>query len=1440
MVLISSSEDKFDTPAAFKFAGTGFRLWQQKILFALELRDLDDVVLKRKTDEVHLQANKKARAFICSHLEDHVLQSVLQQEFKFGADIWDFLISRYDVSSRSERGRTSREFWQCDKDKSSCQDYITLLQTKAANARAVGASICDEEIINKLLCSMPIEFNSIISQFDQHDDIKLTELVTALISEERRLQSQTYSHESVHMTQIDLLKSRIAELEAGATTPIVICSHCKKRGHRKDQCWKLNPELRPNRFLKSNTQQEVHAYSSTLPTSSTESNQSTDWLLDCGCSHHMSPYVPEAKPVSVNSGVLMGNNDSVPIVGRGSKSIDLHSHCLVLDDVLHVPKLGQNLLSIGQSTGRGLKFVFEDDICNIYTKETMLTASSRPFVTVMKGNDNLYHTSQDVGKVSMQTNYAKRQVKTRSYDLWHQRLAHLNPHDVYILAKHPDSRIGVEASRSERPCEGCALGKMTRGKFYPANRRSDDLSVLEVSVIDLSGRIPTSSHNGSWYWMIILDRKEGWRDIHFLRSKSEAENIIIQHDQKSVRRLGNRTYRIQTIRTDNGGEFISNRLKEYFFQNGITHETIIPHVHEQVGDVERENRTLFEKAQCMRLSSGLPDEFWAETMETAAYIANRSPSSTRNFKSPFELRYGKVPCLSHLRVFGCQAWSHIPKTQRSKLQPRARSAIFVGYEQNRKGYRLFDMKTREFFSSRDVIFDESSFPAKKWCSETSQRLPHDSGMFDLIEKHSPRTQVCDRLEETDQIPFPESPQTDDEDNESRATRSSDVSDDPQDKPIEQTEMTGRPVRKRNPPGEWWKVNFAHAVDDEQLLVENRRNVLSNNEMLNNRTAWSCLLMNIRHPYSIDEFVLHSDVFSPSIEGVMASDIPIPSSMTEALDSKWKQYWERAAQQEYKTLIDRNTWELTSLPADRKPIRCKWVFAVKSTPAGLIEKFKARLVVKGFSQRPGIDFNETFSPVAHAESQRLILAIAVQFNLHLRQADIVSAFLNGDLDKSIYMTQPEGFTERNAEEFVCRLNKGLYGLKQAGLLWNKRLNQFLETNLGLTRTQADPCFYVKRTQDGIILLSLHVDDMLFAFSCEKEVQIMFNELHKEFGITDLGEPEKVLGIRIRRNSAGHIFCDQEIYIEETLKRFNMEHCSGTSLPHQSQLYLTTSDSCLESGQLPYSELVGSLNYIATRTRPDISYIVSNLCRFISKPAKEHWEAAKRVLRYLKATKTKGIQFCNSDPLIGYSDSNFAGDPECRRSTSGVVFTMSGGPISWKSQLQKSTALSALEAEYQALSLAAREATWLKQLIQEIGFHGQSPVLIFGDNQGCQHVASNRKTDARTKHIQVRFHYTRDRIEDKTILLRYLESHLMPADFLTKPIDFKKFQWCREKIGICDFDFRGRVEMNPKSALQKNSEGNIQVGSDKNRARAQPAQNSVAQKSDAEISNIRTAH
>ena len=501
----------------------------------------------------------------------------------------------------------------------------------------------------------------------------------------------------------------------------------------------------------------------------------------------------------------------------------------------------------------------------------------------------------------------------------------------------------------------------------------------------------------------------------------------------------------------------------------------------------------------------------------------------------------------------------------------------------------------------------------------------------------------------------------------------------------------------------------------------------------------------------------------------------------------------------------NTWTLQDLPQNRKAIASKWVFDVKPSLAGdgSVRKFKARLVIKGFSQRAGIDYSETFAPVAHMSSLKVVLTIAAQENLTLRQIDVVGAFLNGDIDGEIYMKQPDGFAVQGQRQKVCKLNKALYGLKQAGMIWNRQLDEFLTNILSFTRTVADPCVYHYMRQSTYAIMLIHVDDILIAHNDEIFCNDLILSFQEQWDVTDLGSPTRLLGMQINRDQTGSIFLHQEDYVQEILQRFNMVECKPASTPHQPGYYLSVSMSPTSDEKkndmktVPYSELVGSLNWLATNTRPNIANAVGTLCRFISNPGRQHWKAAQMVLRYLSGSADHGIKFSKSDQglthsLIGYSDADWAGNPDTRRSTTGFVFTLGGNPISWKSKLQQSTALSSVEAEYIALCEAGREAKWIRQLLNELNFAQSSSTVIFDDNRGCISISENNRTDARTKHIDVKYHFVRPLIRNQQIQVKYLSTDEMLADIFTKPssaVVFRKF--APRLVVPRTADLRGRV-------------------------------------------------
>jgi len=534
----------------------------------------------------------------------------------------------------------------------------------------------------------------------------------------------------------------------------------------------------------------------------------------------------------------------------------------------------------------------------------------------------------------------------------------------------------------------------------------------------------------------------------------------------------------------------------------------------------------------------------------------------------------------------------------------------------------------------------------------------------------------------------------------------------------------------------------------------------------------------------------------------ACEIQIPRSINEALSpgNTFYKEWSQATKAEIDSLLKNETWELCRLPNGRKAIDNKWVFKVKPNDEGFVEKFKARLVVKGYSQRPGIDFNETFSPVAHLTSVRLIFALAASLKLTLRQLDVVGAFLQAELQEEIYMRQPEGYVSEDST-LVCRLKKSLYGLKQAGLVWNDTINQFITKGLHFTRLSSDAYVYVMRCKQDIIIMSLSTDDLLLAHNCPILVESIVLKLSSRFPITDLGEPKRLLGMRISISDDG-ILLDQEAYVLEQLSKFEMTQCKHVDSPEQAGLYLDNSmcagtiEERQEMLRTPYRELVGALNWIATCTRPDISHAVSSLCQFPDTPGRQHWTSAKRVLRYLKGSSSSGLFFQADQPpiLTAFSDSDWAGDKDTRKSTTGYTVMMSGCAISWRSALQKIVACSSTEAEYIALSEAMREVIWLRQILSELGFIQEQPTAIMEDNQGCIAISKNRRTDKRTKHIDLRFHFCRDQIEQGSVKVDYCPTENMISDSLTKPINAPKFKWCREAMGVTASKLRGGVEYN----------------------------------------------
>ncbi|KAG4038241.1 hypothetical protein PC123_g26197 [Phytophthora cactorum] len=350
--------------------------------------------------------------------------------------------------------------------------------------------------------------------------------------------------------------------------------------------------------------------------------------------------------------------------------------------------------------------------------------------------------------------------------------------------------------------------------------------------------------------------------------------------------------------------------------------------------------------------------------------------------------------------------------------------------------------------------------------------------------------------------------------------------------------------------------------------------------------------------------------------------------------------------------------------------------------GEIERFKARLVAKGFSQKYGIDYDETFAPVAKLTSIRTLLSLAAKYNLTVHQMDVKTAFLNGSLDKDIYMVQPDGYKDEEHPDYVCQLQRSLYGLKQSPRMWNQTIDNFM-LELGFKKCEANHCIYVKRDDQDMIFVALYVDDLVLASNNDKLLKSTKKALSERFDMTDLGHLKYFLGMEIDQDVVtGKVSMRQTKFAKDILEKFGMEHSNPVKTPQDPGLKLT--NTMCEGGckheetmaKVPYRNAVGCLMYLMVGTRPDLAAAVGVLSQFAADPCPAHWQAHKRVFRYIKGTRTHGIeiQAASEDGLQGYSDADWAGDVETRRSTSGYTLMMNGGYISWRTKKQRTVALS----------------------------------------------------------------------------------------------------------------------------------------------------------------------
>ncbi|CAM8892868.1 unnamed protein product [Rhodiola kirilowii] len=911
-------------------------------------------------------------------------------------------------------------------------------------------------------------------------------------------------------------------------------------------------------------------------------------------------------------------------------------------------------------------------------------------------------------------------------EMWHRRLGHVN---FRLLKRLHNQNLVIGLPKiSEVPdqvCSACAKGKQIRSSFHSKNVVST-LKAFEFVHMDLCGPMRVQSRVGNRYVFVIVDDYSRYTWVIFIRSKDE----VFESFKTWVKLVEHRfAEKLKSIRADHGTEFDNGLFIAFCTDQGIDHNFLVPRTPQQNGVVERKNRTLEDMTRTMLLENSVARNFWAEAMNAACHVLNRCYLRPFLNKTPYELLKGRKHNISHLRVFGCRCYVHLNgKDHLGKFNPRSDEGIFVCYSLHSKAYKVFNKRTKQVEGSIHVIFDEES-------------VGNDS-------RHVPDVHVA---EDTDGF-------------ELIRPRDDTVADAPEN--LETPEQDNDQVAEVEEPGEQGQDPEVGAVHGETEEIQEAQEVTE----LRRSTR-------VKQPsVALRDYVCYAAVQGETVMNAFVSLIE-PKTVQEALkDPDWIQ----AMQDELHQFERNKVWRLVLRPENRKVIGTRWILRNKMNSEGEIVRNKAMLVVKGYSQQEGIDYEETFVPVARLEAIRLLIAYSVQFGIKLHQMDVKTAFLNGFLKEEIFVEQTPGFEVPEHPDHVYVLDKALYGLKQAPRAWYERLSEYLLAH-GYERGKVDKTLFLLRTDKHLLIVQVYVDDIIFGSTSDELVKSFTKLMESEFEMSMVGELTFFLGIQVRQLENGTEISQQK-YLGEVVKKYmfgGSKHVNTPSSPNES---LTKDDASPRTDATRYRGMIGSLLYL-TASRPDIMFSVCQCDRFQAEPRESHVKAVKRILRYLKGTEKLVMWYprVKSLSLEGYSDVDFAGDRTDSKSTSGMAQFLGSCLVSWGSKKQNSVALSTAEAEYVAAAACCAQILWLRNQLSDFNLHfNQVPILC--DNTSAISIAKNPVQHGKTKHIEIKHHFLRDCVEKELVTINFCRSEDQVADIFTKALHREAFEKLRMELGL----------------------------------------------------------